>query len=190
MAKKKIVWTETAAQQRRIILEYWVQHNQSVTYSLRLLEASNEKALRIAAHPLSYRQSEFSDTVYCLPFTPIPRDATSGQTVYRLLPTVHYSNSTCAGNQFQCGLYGSTFHMFFFGLIQKRSRKKYASAHRASARPHFFRASALDLSIGVTPGFEDDRSTSFVSILLTKISTGPRCPAYRGFTTLYSTTFV
>jgi plasmid stabilization system protein ParE len=62
VAKKKIVWTETAAQQRRIILEYWAQHNQSVTYSLRLLEASNEKALRIAAHPLSYRQSEFPDT--------------------------------------------------------------------------------------------------------------------------------
>jgi plasmid stabilization system protein ParE len=62
MAERKVVWTETAAQQRRIILEYWVQNNQSATYSLKLLHTSDEKALRIATHPFSYRKSEFLDT--------------------------------------------------------------------------------------------------------------------------------
>jgi plasmid stabilization system protein ParE len=62
MAQKKIIWTETAAQQRKSILEYWVQRNQSTTYSLKLLRLSNEKANLIADNPLTYRDAEFPDT--------------------------------------------------------------------------------------------------------------------------------
>jgi plasmid stabilization system protein ParE len=62
MAQRKIVWTETAAMQRRLILEYWLQRNQSPTYSLKLLKLSNEKANKIAENPLLYKSASFPDT--------------------------------------------------------------------------------------------------------------------------------
>ena len=62
MAQKKIIWTETAARQRRFILEYWIQRNQSPTYSLKLLRLSNEKANLIGENPLIYKAAEFPDT--------------------------------------------------------------------------------------------------------------------------------
>jgi plasmid stabilization system protein ParE len=62
MAQKKIVWTETAASQRRSILEYWLQRNQSPNYSFRLLQASNDKATLIAENPLIHKKAEFPDT--------------------------------------------------------------------------------------------------------------------------------
>ncbi len=61
MAKKKIIWTETAARQRRSILEYWLQRNQSPTYSLKLLRLSNEKAEQVAISPLLFKSVEFAD---------------------------------------------------------------------------------------------------------------------------------
>jgi plasmid stabilization system protein ParE len=62
MARKKVVWTETAARQRNSILEYWVEHNKSNTYSLKLLELSNHKTKLIAKNPEMYRKSEYPDT--------------------------------------------------------------------------------------------------------------------------------
>ena len=62
MAQKKIVWTETAARQRRSILEYWLQRNKSPTYSIKLLQLSNDKASQIAENPLLYKASEFPET--------------------------------------------------------------------------------------------------------------------------------
>lgn len=62
MAQRKIIWTETAARQRRSILEYWLQRNKSPTYSLKLLRLSNEKADLIAKNPLLYKTAEFPDT--------------------------------------------------------------------------------------------------------------------------------
>ena len=62
MAERKIIWTETAARQRRSILEYWLQRNQSPTFSLKLLRLSNEKANLIAENPLIYKAAEFPDT--------------------------------------------------------------------------------------------------------------------------------
>ncbi|MCU0419482.1 MAG: type II toxin-antitoxin system RelE/ParE family toxin [Cyclobacteriaceae bacterium] len=62
MAKKKIVWTETAARQRRSILEYWLHRNKSNTYPLKLLRLSNEKANQVAANPLLYKAADFPDT--------------------------------------------------------------------------------------------------------------------------------
>lgn len=38
MAKRKIVWTETAAKQRREILKYWTERNKSTTYAEKLIE--------------------------------------------------------------------------------------------------------------------------------------------------------
>ncbi|MCB0495655.1 MAG: type II toxin-antitoxin system RelE/ParE family toxin [Cyclobacteriaceae bacterium] len=62
MAIKRIVWTETAARQRNIILQYWVERNKSNNYSLKLLELSNEKVRIIAKRPKMYRLSEFPKT--------------------------------------------------------------------------------------------------------------------------------
>ena len=62
MAQKEIIWTETAALQRRTILEYWLQRNQSPTYSLKLIRLSNEKATKIADNPLICKTAEFPDT--------------------------------------------------------------------------------------------------------------------------------
>ncbi|MBL7872583.1 MAG: type II toxin-antitoxin system RelE/ParE family toxin [Cyclobacteriaceae bacterium] len=62
MAQKKIIWTETAAWQRRSILDYWLERNQSPNYSLRLLRLSNEKANLIADNPLLYKAAEFPNT--------------------------------------------------------------------------------------------------------------------------------
>ncbi|MFY0652303.1 MAG: type II toxin-antitoxin system RelE/ParE family toxin [Cyclobacteriaceae bacterium] len=62
MADKKIVWTETAANQRNSVLKYWVKRNKSNTYSLKLLKLSNDKTLQIAQNPKIYRQSEFPET--------------------------------------------------------------------------------------------------------------------------------
>jgi plasmid stabilization system protein ParE len=62
MAQRKIIWTETAAKQRRLILEYWLQRNQSNAYPLRLLHLSDEKAKLIAENPLVYKKAEFPET--------------------------------------------------------------------------------------------------------------------------------
>jgi plasmid stabilization system protein ParE len=62
MAQKKIIWTETAARQRRSILEYWLQRNQSNAYPLKLLRLSNEKASQIATNPMLYKTADFPDT--------------------------------------------------------------------------------------------------------------------------------
>jgi plasmid stabilization system protein ParE len=62
MAQKKIVWTKTAARQRRSILEYWLHRNQSNTYPMKLFRLSNEKASQIAANPLLYKTVDFPDT--------------------------------------------------------------------------------------------------------------------------------
>ncbi|MFN5169477.1 MAG: type II toxin-antitoxin system RelE/ParE family toxin [Cyclobacteriaceae bacterium] len=61
MAKRKVIWTETAAKQRRSILEYWLQRNKSSTYPSKLLRLSNEKAELVAENPLLFKQSEFAD---------------------------------------------------------------------------------------------------------------------------------
>ncbi len=63
MAKKRrVVWTETAAKQRNNILRFWVRKNRSNSYSLKLLELSNQKAELIAANPKMYQLSEHPDT--------------------------------------------------------------------------------------------------------------------------------
>lgn len=62
MARKRIVWTETAARQRNSILQYWAEHNQSNSYSLKLLEISDQKTKLIAKNPKMYRFSEHPGT--------------------------------------------------------------------------------------------------------------------------------
>ncbi|WP_420319004.1 type II toxin-antitoxin system RelE/ParE family toxin [Ekhidna sp.] len=62
MAKRKVIWTQTAARQRRNVLEYWVEHNKSNSYSLKLLKASNSKTELIAKNPKIFREADFPET--------------------------------------------------------------------------------------------------------------------------------
>ena len=43
MAKKSVVWTETAIKQRREILKYWTIRNKSSAYSEKLIGLINER---------------------------------------------------------------------------------------------------------------------------------------------------
>ncbi len=38
MAKRTVVWTETAVRQRREILKYWVKRNGSIIYAEKLIK--------------------------------------------------------------------------------------------------------------------------------------------------------
>ena len=38
MSKRNVIWTETAAKQRRQILKYWTERNNSTSYSLKLIK--------------------------------------------------------------------------------------------------------------------------------------------------------
>lgn len=48
MAKKFIVWTETAIQQRRDILKYWTLRNKSTIYAEKLISLIGKRTLIIA----------------------------------------------------------------------------------------------------------------------------------------------
>ena|SRR5690606_10980825 len=62
MAKRQIVWTKTAAAQRRHILEYWIEHNQSKTYSEKLIELFRERTHQLIEHPKLGKKVDFPET--------------------------------------------------------------------------------------------------------------------------------
>ena len=62
MAKRQIVWTLTAANQRRHILEYWIEHNQSTAYSEKLIEIFRERAQQLIENPKLGKKADFPKT--------------------------------------------------------------------------------------------------------------------------------
>lgn len=62
MAKKEIVWTQTAALQRRIILEYWNENNNSTSYSEKLIMLIKKRLLNLSNYPQSGKRSNFIST--------------------------------------------------------------------------------------------------------------------------------
>ena len=58
MAERAIVWTETAAKQRREILKYWTIRNGSDNYAKKLIKVSKEKTAVIASFPESGIETE------------------------------------------------------------------------------------------------------------------------------------
>jgi plasmid stabilization system protein ParE len=62
MAKRTIIWTETAAKQRRLILEFWVKNNGSTTYSEKLIRQIARQTRYILKNPTSFKMSEYPDT--------------------------------------------------------------------------------------------------------------------------------
>ncbi|MTI19799.1 type II toxin-antitoxin system RelE/ParE family toxin [Fulvivirga sp. RKSG066] len=62
MTGRQVVWTQTAASQRRSILEYWINRNKSNNYSIKILRLSNDKTKVIAQNPKLFRLADFPDT--------------------------------------------------------------------------------------------------------------------------------
>ena len=58
MAKKKVIWSLKAQQDRLDILEYWINRNKSTTYSTKLNKLFKEAEQLIAIHPDIGKQSD------------------------------------------------------------------------------------------------------------------------------------
>ena len=62
MASREIVWTQTAAKQRRSILEYWRKKTGSSDYSIQLLYLASQRTSYLAEYPEFGPSAAFSDT--------------------------------------------------------------------------------------------------------------------------------
>ena len=62
MPKRTVVWTETAARQRREILKYWVKRNQTTTYAEKLIKLISEQIKVILTNPKLFKKADFPDT--------------------------------------------------------------------------------------------------------------------------------
>jgi len=62
MAKRTIVWTETAARQRREILRYWVKRNGTTTYAEKLIKLTAEQIRVIQTNPKLFKKANFPNT--------------------------------------------------------------------------------------------------------------------------------
>lgn len=59
MAKRNVVWTETAARQRREILKYWVKRNGTTTYAEKLIKLISEQVKLILTNPKLFKKQTF-----------------------------------------------------------------------------------------------------------------------------------
>jgi len=62
VAKRKIVWTETAAKQRRQILQYLTIRNGSTKYSEKLIKLIAARINVVIKHPESYKTTVYPET--------------------------------------------------------------------------------------------------------------------------------
>jgi len=62
MAKRTVVWTETAARQRREVLKYWTKHNGSTAYAEKLIALIANQIQIILSHPESFKTTTYADT--------------------------------------------------------------------------------------------------------------------------------
>ena len=62
MAKRTVVWTQTAAQQRREILKYWVKRNGMTTYAEKVIKLTAEQINVIQSNPKLFKKSDFPET--------------------------------------------------------------------------------------------------------------------------------
>ncbi len=62
MVKRKVVWTETAARQRRDIIEFWTKRNGSTLYAEKLIELTKKQIQTIQNHPEAFKETDYPDT--------------------------------------------------------------------------------------------------------------------------------
>ncbi len=58
MVKRRVIWTETAASQRRIILQYWTNRNKSSVFAKKLIALVADQLYLISDNPLLFKQTE------------------------------------------------------------------------------------------------------------------------------------
>ncbi|MBD8082425.1 type II toxin-antitoxin system RelE/ParE family toxin [Chryseobacterium caseinilyticum] len=61
MASRKIVWTKEANSERKEILEFWIDHNKSKTYSIKLNKLFIKALKQLAAHPKIGRETDLKN---------------------------------------------------------------------------------------------------------------------------------
>ena len=62
MVKRAVVWTETAARQRRSILKYWTKHNGSTKFAEKLINLTADRIKTILSHPESFKSTTYPET--------------------------------------------------------------------------------------------------------------------------------
>ncbi len=62
MVKRTVVWTETAARQRREILKYWVIRNGTTIYAEKLITLISEQVQVILSNPKFFKKADFPNT--------------------------------------------------------------------------------------------------------------------------------
>lgn len=62
MAKRTVVWTQTALKQRREIFKYWTKRNHSTVYAEKLIKLTANRLKVIIQNPESYKNVNFPDT--------------------------------------------------------------------------------------------------------------------------------
>lgn len=58
---KKIIWTKKANEERKEILDYWIQRNQSKTYSIKLNKLIVETLTRLSVQPELGRKTDIEN---------------------------------------------------------------------------------------------------------------------------------
>ena len=58
---KRVVWTKTAKKSRREILEYWIEHNGSKSYSIKLSDLFRRKIELLASQEYIGKPTDFKD---------------------------------------------------------------------------------------------------------------------------------
>lgn len=59
---KKIIWSHTAYEEKSEILHFWLVHNQSPTYSIKLDEQINKAIELLPYYPFMGRKTDFEKT--------------------------------------------------------------------------------------------------------------------------------
>lgn len=62
MAKKSVIWTQTAIKQRREILKYWTLRNRSTIYAEKLIALIKDRTDLIAENPEAGKLTNHLDT--------------------------------------------------------------------------------------------------------------------------------
>lgn len=62
MVKRTVVWTETAAKQRREVLRYWTKHNGSTSFAEKLIKVTADRIQVILNHPESFKSTTYAGT--------------------------------------------------------------------------------------------------------------------------------
>ena len=62
MVKRSIVWTKTAARQRREILLFWTKRNRSISFAEKLIRLTEKRIQIILKHPESFKSATYPET--------------------------------------------------------------------------------------------------------------------------------